>query len=135
MLAEYDGVRALLGADAHIDRLVRSLQAVVGDGERLQLDAFKLSHHGSSGNTSQELLDLIDCPRYLISTNGSYFKHPTAEAIARVLKFGGDEKTLYFNYDSDFTKVWKNDTLQSAYGYIPQHPTEEDGTLRVSLQD
>lgn len=135
LLAEYGGIRVLLGADAHIDRIVSSLQALVADGDRLRLDAFKLAHHGSSGNVSQELLELIECPRYLISTNGSYFMHPTVEAIARVLKFGGDEKTLYFNYDSDFTKVWKNDTLRAAYGYIPEHPTAEDGTLRVSLQD
>jgi beta-lactamase superfamily II metal-dependent hydrolase len=134
LLAEYQGVRVLLGADAHIDRLIPSLQALIGDGERLPLDAFKLAHHGSSGNVSQQLLELVDCPRYLVSTNGSYFKHPTAEAIARVLKFGGANKTLFFNYDSDFTKVWLDDTLQADYGYQPEYPPGENGTLRVSLQ-
>jgi hypothetical protein len=134
MLAEYDGMRVLLGADAHINRVVPSLQALVTDGERLRLDAFKLSHHGSSGNVSQELLELIDCPRYLISTNGSYFKHPTAEAIARVLKFGGAGKTLYFNYASDYTSLWDDDELKEEYDYGVEYPGDEDGTLRVSLQ-
>lgn len=134
-LAEYDGIRVLLGADAHVDRLVPSLQALVADGDRLQLDAFKLSHHGSSGNISQELLELIDCPRYLISTNGSYFKHPTAEAIARVLKYGGSNKTLFFNYDSDYTRLWNDDDLSRDYDYKVKLPKPNgDGTLKVTLQ-
>lgn len=133
LLAEYAGIRVLLGADAHIDRMVSSLKALTTEGDRLQLDAFKLAHHGSSGNISQELLDLIECPRYLISTNGSYFKHPTAEAIARVLKFGGGEKTLYFNYESDFTAVWNDEALQRKYGYRVEYPLDESGTLLASL--
>lgn len=135
LLAEYDGIRVLLGADAHIDRLVPSLQALVADGDRLRLDAFKLSHHGSSGNVSQELLELIECPRYLISTNGSYFKHPTAEAIARVLKYGGSNKTLFFNYDSDYTRLWNDEDLRRNYDYKVKLPKQDvDGTLKVSLQ-
>lgn len=135
LLAEYDGIRVLLAADAHIDRLVPSLQALVENGEHLRLDAFKLSHHGSSGNISREMLELIECPRYLISTNGSYFKHPAAEAIARLLKFGGASKTLYFNYASDYTNLWDDANLRGAYNYSVEYPTDHDGTLRVSLQE
>ena len=135
ILAEYDGMRVLLGADAHVDRLLSSLQALVGAGKRLQLDAFKLPHHGSSGNVSKEMLELLDCPRYLISTNGSYFKHPTGEAIARILKFGGAGKTLYFNYASDYTSLWDDYGLKNDYAYHVEYPADGDGTLRVTLQD
>lgn len=137
LLADYDDIRVLLAADAHVDRMTASLRALVGDGERLRLDAFKLSHHGSSGNLSLEMLELLDCPRYLISTNSSYFKHPTAEAIARLLKFGGPGKTLYFNYLSDYTSLWDDEGLKAQYDYTARYPgeNEEDGTLRVSLQD
>jgi beta-lactamase superfamily II metal-dependent hydrolase len=141
LLAEYDGVRVLLGADAHTDRLTASLQTLATDGEAFALDAFKLSHHGSSGNVSQELLALIRCQNYLISTNGSYFKHPTAEAIARVIKFGGPDKTLHFNYASDYTRLWDEEGLRRDYDFRVQFPmrSEEDdenewgGTLRVTL--
>jgi len=133
LLAEYRGKRVLLGADAHLDRMTASLEGLVGDDGRLALDAFKLPHHGSSGNVSQELLELVDCPRYLISTNGSYFQHPTAEAIARVLKFGGAAKTLYFNYATDFTDVWGDEALQRGYDYVAEYPADTDGTLVVRL--
>lgn len=134
LLAEYEGVRVLLAADAHIDRLTTSLQALAPDGEPVTLDAFKLSHHGSSGNLSKEMLELVRCPRYLISTNGSYFKHPTAEAIARLLKFGGPGKTLYFNYASDYTQLWDDEQLQADYDFAAEYPSDEDGTLLVRLR-
>lgn len=138
LLAEHDGIRVLLGADAHPDRLTASLQALLPHGGKLALNAFKLPHHGSSGNISQALLELVDCPRYLISTNGSYFKHPTPKAIARVVKYGGPGKTLYFNYENKFTQPWKNDALEAQYDYHTYFPSDGDGiygdgTLTISL--
>ena len=37
-------------------------------GERLRLDALKLSHHGSANGLNKALLDRLDCPRYLVPT-------------------------------------------------------------------
>jgi len=133
-LAEYDGKRVLLGADAHVDCLLPSIRRLLKRKKRLSLDAFKIPHHGSEGNLSKELLDVLDCPKYLISTNGSYFKHPRAMAIARILKHGGTEKTLYFNYASKYTKLWTKDKWCSDYGYSVVLPNgTENGTLVVSL--
>jgi beta-lactamase superfamily II metal-dependent hydrolase len=133
-LLEYDGKRLLLGADAHEDRLLSSLTMLAGTKKRVALDLFKVPHHGSDGNLSRELLAIMDCPRYLISTNGSYFKHPTPEAIARILKFGGKHKTIYFNYDTKFTSPWKSAAYQGKYGYTAVYPAKgAAGTLRISL--
>ncbi len=134
LLAEFEGIRVLLAADAHLDRLSRSLRTLAEDGEPIALDAFKISHHGSSGNISKDLLELVRCRRYLISTSGAYFKHPKAEAMARLLKFGGPCKTLYFNYDSDYTQVWNSASLQTKYDFKTKYPTGENGTLVVCLQ-
>ncbi|WP_313401238.1 hypothetical protein [Stenotrophomonas sp.] len=133
LLAEYCGKRVLLGGDAHVDRLAASVAALAGDGGTLALDAFKLPHHGASGNVSQHLLELIDCRRYLISTNGNYFQHPRAEAIARILKFGGPRKAIYFNYATDFTSVWSDAALQREYDYVAEYSEATDGTLVVIL--
>jgi hypothetical protein len=67
----------------------------------LKVDFVKVSHHGSLHNTSNELLDLIKCNHYIISTNGEKFGHPDREAIAHILCHptrNRDEKVhLYFN--------------------------------------
>ncbi|QJP18224.1 hypothetical protein HKK60_01300 [Stenotrophomonas maltophilia] len=135
LLLTFEGVSALLAADAHVDRLIRSLSSVREGTGRVRLDAFKLSHHGSSGNTSRELVELVDCSRYLISTDGSYFRHPDETAIARVIKFGGSGNSLHFNYDTDFTAVWRDSDLQTKYDYTTVFPPEGQCGLIVSLRE
>ena len=119
VLAEYAGQRLLLTGDAHPSILIDSIKRLNcwTNEPRLRLDALKLPHHGSKANLPVELLKLIDCPRYLVSTNGAYFKHPDQEAIARIIKYGGERPELLFNYKSRYNEVWGNQRLQSAHGY------------------
>lgn len=132
-LLQYGKRKAILAADAHVDRLVESVKAL-GKGKRLKVDLLKVSHHGSEGNIAREFLDCIECPVYLISTSGAYFKHPKASAIARILKFGGATKSLHFNYRSDYTKVWDSERLKAKYGYTTVYPDKtSNGTLTVAL--
>ncbi|MBD8527427.1 ComEC/Rec2 family competence protein [Pseudomarimonas arenosa] len=122
-LAEYGGRRILLAGDAHEDVLVPQLQALGATPTTpLAIDAFKIPHHGSKYNVSKDLLQLIDCKHYLISTNGNYFKHPDDVAIARLIKFGGDNPTLHFNYDTQYNRHWRNAGLQAAHGYRVEYP-------------
>lgn len=134
VLAEYDGKRALLTGDAHVDRMIESIKTFKAKAKRLKLDVFKVPHHGSANNVSRELIELLDCPRYLISTNGSYFKHPTAAAVARLIKYGVKKRTIFFNYKTQFTEVWDSQTWKEQYGYDVIYPdAKQNGTLTVSL--
>ncbi len=77
----------------------------------LEVDYVKVSHHGSKNNTSNRLLDIIKCNKYLISTNGgkNHSNHPDRIAIAHILchpKRNKDEKVhLYFNYEKDLIEA------------------------------
>ncbi len=53
---------------------------------KLCIDYMKVSHHGSAINISNELLDMIDCRNYLISTNGGKGRscHPDRETIGNI---------------------------------------------------
>lgn len=134
VLAEYGGKRALLAGDAHVDRLVESVKIFKSRSRRLKLDAFKVAHHGSQHNLSRELVEMLDCRRYLISTNGSYFQHPTAAAVARIIKYGGGKSTLFFNYKTQFTQLWDADPWKRRYGYDVVFPDDsQNGWLTVSL--
>jgi hypothetical protein len=109
VLAEYDGRRCLLAGDAYASDLALAQGQVVGDlGDRLPTDAVKLSHHGGRKNSSRALLALLDCPRYLFSTDGSAYGHPHAETVARTIVHGGHSgpPCLYFNYRSEETAFW-----------------------------
>jgi hypothetical protein len=134
-LAEFNGASVLFGADAYASTLIASIQRLLGERglERLRLDAFKLPHHGSQNNLSSELMNLVDCRNYLFSTNGDHFYHPDRQAVARVIKAGGQQSALHFNYKSRYNEVWSRPDLQEKYGYTTHYPEAEAPGLRISL--
>ncbi|MGI3200864.1 hypothetical protein ACRJ4W_24940 [Streptomyces sp. GLT-R25] len=104
------------------------------EGGRMHVDLLKVAHHGSDHNLSNELLDLIDCDRYLISTSGARHDHPNEIAIARILKHGGVEKELVFNY-RDRAALWDVTGLKDRFGYTVTAPApdEPDGFVTLEL--
>jgi beta-lactamase superfamily II metal-dependent hydrolase len=134
-LAEYAGKRALFAGDAHAPVLAAGIRRMLADSgaDRLTLDVFKLSHHGSKYNLSKDLLDLVSCRRYLISTNGARHHHPDPEAIARVICFGGESPELLFNYREDEQARWDDDELRDEHGYTTVYPDGDDGHVKIEV--
>ena len=134
LIAQYAGRRVLLGADAHPDALVASLTALAGPGNPIPLDLVKLPHHASRANVTRELIELLACRRFAISTSGAVFGHPDPEAIARVLKFGQPgAKTLLFNYASDRSKPWDDAALKAKWDYSCVFPAAPDAPLTIDI--
>lgn len=135
LLAEYGGAAAIFGADAYSPVLSASIKRLLRQRhvERLKLAAFKVAHHGSQNNLDVELLKLIDCPLYLLSSNGDHFCHPDRQAIARIIKYGGNRPSLYFNYRSKYNEVWSKPDLQQKYAYSGHFPADDAPGLHVSL--
>jgi beta-lactamase superfamily II metal-dependent hydrolase len=134
LLAEFDGRRVVLAGDGHAEILASSLAKLRRNGRSIKLDAYKVSHHGSRGTHSVELMRLMRCKRFLISTDGSRHKHPHDESIARILKYGGGGLELRFNYASEYTSRWDNSRLKKHYRYMTVYPTpRKKGLLRTDL--
>jgi beta-lactamase superfamily II metal-dependent hydrolase len=138
VLAEFADRAVLLTGDAHANVLagsIRSLQRNRGlAGQRLRLDALKVSHHGSANATTKELLDLLDCHNYLISTDGGGgHYHPDRPAIARLIKWGGESPKLYFNYRTEFTQLWEHPALQDRHHYTTAYPEPGPSGLIIHL--
>ncbi|MGB3427505.1 MAG: MBL fold metallo-hydrolase [Burkholderiaceae bacterium] len=108
-ILEHQGKRALLGADAHPSTLVASLKRFgeMKGEERVHLDLFKLPHHGSRGNVTTELLDVIDCQTFLISTDGRTFGHPDDAALARIFRASSKPLRIYCNYEPQTALNWR----------------------------
>ena len=137
LLLEYAGAAALLTGDAYPQVVAASIRQLMEQrkkpGAKLRLDALKLAHHGSKNGLSNELLAVIDCPNYLISTNGAKFYHPDRESIAKVILHGGAKPTLCFNYVSEFNEIWRNPVFLKRYGHRAVYPSPKESGLRVSL--
>ncbi len=76
-----------------------------------------------------ELLSLVRCDRYVVSTNGDHFHHPDAEAI-ELLGNVTTPPTVYFNYRSDTTERWADEAEQRRVGITSVYG---DGHLRIEV--
>lgn len=136
LLLEYKGRKVLLSGDAFADDLVDAI-GEVGGTERVKLDAFKLPHHCSRNNVFKSLVESVDCRRWLVSTDGTQFRHPDAIALARVISYSTVRAPiLSFNVPSKYTGWWNNEDWKTLYDYVTEYGTKEDGlTLQFALDD
>lgn len=141
-LAEYDGRRALLAADAPAEVLLASLERL-SPGRPYPIDLVKVSHHGSRYTTSLPLIEKLawqdGTARFVISTNGAIFKHPDPEAIGRAVvgaqPAASHPAELYFNYQRPRNEIWGSPALQERYRYTANYPPEETPGISIDLAE
>ena len=96
-LLEFGEFKILMLADTRSDIITKSLNDLGYNKEnKLSVDYVKLPHHGSCNNLFYDLLEIISCRRYIISTDGSIFNHPDKRTLARILNSFSDVE-FYFN--------------------------------------
>lgn len=107
LLLEHKGRAALMAGDAYPSVVAAAWRRLIRErGGAVALDLLKLSHHGSSTNTSPQLLALLKPKKVLVSTDGSGYGHPHAETLAWALQeIPGVE--LLFNYSNEYSLPWK----------------------------
>jgi glyoxylase-like metal-dependent hydrolase (beta-lactamase superfamily II) len=135
VLAEYDKRRCIFAGDAFPDVLLASLRRLLKKpSEKMELDVFKLPHHGSRANVSPELIDRVKSALYLFSSSGAIFKHPDREAVARVIHHDKTSPLLCFNYKTTFNEMWANPNLISKHKYRVKYPPPGKEGLLVEIQ-
>ena len=92
---------------------------------------FKLSHHGSRANVTQELMRAVQAENCVFSTNGAQFGHPNDGSVARVI-VGSMRPTLWFNYSTARNQRWAEPALRAKYGYQVRYP--EGGQAGVAIE-
>ena len=102
-ILEIKDFKMLLLGDAHAPILVDGLKHWGYSSEnKIKVNYVKLSHHGSEGNISQELIDMIDCKNYIISTDGSTSGLPNKKTLAKIVLSRNDLCTNFIhNYEND----------------------------------
>lgn len=133
-----DGLSILMLGDSFPQNVEAYLRSKgYSEDNPLEVDFVKVAHHGSKHNTSNELLDIIKCNHYLISTNGKIFQHPDRDSIAHILchsKRDRNEKVhLYFNctveeIEQNSKKKFLKDGEDVEWNFeIHENATEIDG--------
>ncbi len=100
-LFEHQERRVLFLGDSHPSVVAESLRNKFkcSDENPLKLDLVKVSHHGSAGNTSPDLLRLIDCSYFAFcAANGGF---PAKKTLVRIAasRLGKPEPTVFLFND------------------------------------
>ncbi|MCB9045543.1 MAG: hypothetical protein H6550_05320 [Chitinophagales bacterium] len=127
-IGKYGGKSCLFAADAITDYLLQVIEPILekNDADKLQLDAWKLAHHGSKKSTLDSLMIKIDCKNMLFSSDGKRYKHPDEQTIAKLLKHNGPDLQLYFNYKTEQNDMWDDVAKQKKYHYDTRYPAKKD---------
>lgn len=130
LLAEYGGHALLLAGDGHAPDIAAALDRLRVE-RRLTgpfpLAGFKLSHHASENNLTRDVLERIDCRRFLVSTDGSVHRHPDHQALLRILRYVTARPEILFNYRADTTRPWEESKAAVAskfQDYDTRFPTD-----------
>jgi len=128
---ESEGKRILFLGDAHAETILESLEALYGDDNKpYQFDAVKLSHHGSYNNNSPQLLNMITCNSWLISTNGDKYNHPDMATLAHIITKDTDSCTaLFFNYKLPICDELIKEASQEKYKFEVIIPKNDEGLI------
>lgn len=135
-LATYEGVTCLMAADATSENLKANFKTLklLDEFDTLNVDAWKLSHHGSKKSTQAYLTKMIQTEKVLVSSDGKRYKHPDKETIAKLLHHQDAVLDIYFNYTSEYNKIWADLDLGDDYKANFHYPDEE-GYMCVKLGD
>jgi beta-lactamase superfamily II metal-dependent hydrolase len=133
-ILEHNGTSILLAGDAHARTLAASLKRLADQRSltKLRFDAVKLPHHGSMNNVSDTWLELVDCEKWLISTNGAVFNHPDKETAELIARHCPKPPTMLCNYRSASTEKLLQPTGDRPWTTV--FPEDEGGGLARGLK-
>jgi hypothetical protein len=140
---ELNRKKILLLSDSHPDDIITSINKIQREkperyppNQPLKVDYVQLSHHGSKFNTTYDLLNMIECNNFIISTDGSSHNLPNKETLSRIIYSSekrnrdySQEINFYFNYNEDILHQIFSIEEQEKYNFKCIFPKDDDGCI------
>lgn len=127
-LFEFNGQVILLLGDADADEVADSLTELgYSKDNKLKVNYCKIAHHASKHNTTNELIQMIDCSNYIISTQQTTQGRPSKECLSRIVCNSEKLITFYCNYELNYNKIFtKEEFLKYKMKFVV---LEENGIV------
>jgi len=98
-IIEFDDKKILMLGDAISSEIIKGLKLLgYSENNKIVTNFVKLPHHGSKYNLSYELLKMIECDNFIVSTDGTRHCLPDKETFARIITYYPEPINLFFNY-------------------------------------
>lgn len=140
ILYQIGNFSALLTGDAHSSVLCHSIRSLgYSKTKPLRVDILKLSHHGSAGSTSDELLKLVSCRNYVISSSGQCDYLPNKQTLARILSSSNysDQYPIrfLFNYDNEVMRNIFSEEDRSTFNFECYYASNDQNALIFNIDE
>lgn len=129
-IVSFNKKQILLPGDSTPDVLAIALQnwAKVKNVDKIKFDLVKLPHHGSYRNISKDLIELIDCNKYVIMTNGGNSYLPDKKTFCKILKINNHKHiNFFFNYENVISSLNFLDEELKLFNFSLHKPNETNG--------
>src|SRR5688572_16257640 len=136
VIAEADGISALLTGDARSDHLLQGLEAMGWlENGTVHFDLIKLPHHGSDRNATKTFFRKVTADRYLISADGKNGNPDLATLIwiVEAAQAREEEITIYLTNSTESTTKLEEEYPPDEYGYTLEFRPEDASLVTVDL--
>jgi beta-lactamase superfamily II metal-dependent hydrolase len=138
-LMESAGKRILFTGDGRGDFILEGLQTVglLDSDGKIHVDVFKVPHHGSVRNTTEDFFDKIMADTYIISADGRH-DNPDFETLAWIVKSAHDQQRqiqLICTNETGSSKKLLKQFKESEYGYRLEYLPEGEFSMQLTLQE
>lgn len=127
-LFEFNGQGILLLGDADADEVADALTGLgYSKDNKLKVNYCKIAHHASKHNTTNELIQMLDCSNYIISTQQTTQGRPSKECLSRIVCNSEKPITFYCNYELNYNKIFtKEEFLKYKMKFVVLEETGID---------
>ncbi len=137
-LMESGGKTILFTGDGRGDFIIEGLEkAKLLDAEgKLHVDVFKVPHHGSVRNSTEDFFDKIMADTYIISADGRH-DNPDFETLSWIVTSANNQKRkikLICTNETDSSKKLLKDFPPSKFGYELEYLPKGETSMELLLQ-
>lgn len=138
-LMESAGKRVLFTGDGRGDFIIEGLgiTGLLDDDGKIHVDVFKVPHHGSVRNTTEDFFDSITADTYIISADGRHH-NPDFETLSRIVRSAHAQnrriRMICTNETDSSRKLLKQFDV-SEYGYQLQYLPEGETSMSLAFED
>ncbi len=136
-LLESEGKTILFTGDGRGDFILEGLQKanLLDNAGSLHVDIFKVPHHGSIRNTTQNFFRKVTANQYIISADGRHH-NPDFETLAWIVGCAHEQSRrfeLICTNRTDSTERLEKEFPMSAYGYTLHYMPKEEHSVDINL--
>lgn len=137
-ILEFNHKKTLFLSDTKPSTIVQSLKQLgYTNLKKLQVNYVKIAHHGSKANTNYQLLELIDCYNFIVSTDASAYNHPHKVTFARIIKQirknSKKKINFIFNYESSYYNSLFTNAEKKKYNFTCSFAPESESGFIIKL--